>query len=103
VKLENKVQLYADDGQVNLTSASFSKLCRNASSAFSEPELSAAEKDVTAKLFYIIGMQGKSSAATALFKNPHQLRALASVSWTDIDWYANHPKRPSISGMYHEM
>ena len=57
VKLEEKVRRYAKDGFVSLTSSSFSKLCRDTKKAFSDPEPSAAEKEVTAKLFYIIARQ----------------------------------------------
>ena len=53
-----------------------------------------------AKLFAIIAQQGKTSAATALFKSRHQVEALESVSWKDIEWYVTHPSRSSISGMY---
>jgi hypothetical protein len=88
---------------VSLTASSFSRLCRDARKAFYEPAPTATEKDVSAKVFYIIGQQGKSSAATALFKNQNQLLALTSVPWADINWYATHPKRSSISGMYSEL
>jgi hypothetical protein len=100
VKLQEKVQRYATESQVSLTETSFSRLCRHAGAAFAGSEPSPEEKQITAKLFYIIVRQGKSSAATALFKTQSQLRALASVSWEDVDWYAQHPKRSSVSGMY---
>jgi hypothetical protein len=58
------------------------------------------EKAICARLFAIIARQGKTSAATALFKSMKHVRELADVPWSDIDWYANHPNRESISSMY---
>lgn len=61
------------------------------------------KRTVRAKLFAIIAQQGKTSAATALFKSRHQVEALESVSWKDIEWYVTHPSRSSISGMYGQL
>ena len=41
-----------------------------------------------------------TSKCSLLFKSRHQVEALESVSWKDIEWYVTHPSRSSISGMY---
>ena len=99
-KLKQKVSKYAEEGSVKLSPNPFKRLCEL--TAPSKPDLDAtqAERSIAAKLFFIIGTQGKTSAATALFKTKSQVAALEHVSWCDIDWYANHPARPSISSMY---
>lgn len=99
-KLKQKTIRYQEEGAVALSPKPFERLCELAIPAKATHDSAQAERSITAKLFAIIGGQGKTSAATALFQTKAQVAALEHVSWDDIDWYANHPARSSISSMY---
>jgi hypothetical protein len=101
-KLQTKVGHYQGRGWVKVSQQPFEKLCRLATATRECPtqDISPEERTIAAKLFALIGRQGKTSAATALFQSKHQVNALLDVPWSDIDWYAHHPLRPSISSMY---
>ena len=102
-KLQQKIAAYEQEGWVKISRQPFERLCNLV--APKRPEgadssaVSQSERTVSAKLFAIIAQQGKTSAATALFKSRHQVEALESVPWKDIEWYVTHPSRSSISGM----
>jgi hypothetical protein len=102
-RLKQKVSRYAEEGSVKLSPKPFKRLCELTAPSKTDPDAAQAERSIAAKLFAIIGTQGKTSAATALFKTKSQVAALEHVSWSDIEWYANHPARPSISSMYNNL
>ncbi len=57
-------------------------------------------KDIYCKTFFSFQRSGKSSSITALIKRTSHIDEINQSDWGQIDWYANHPKRASISGMY---
>jgi hypothetical protein len=101
-KLQDKIATYDARGWVKVTTNSFERVCRlvvpREGAAGTDPV--ADQRSISAKLFLIIGSQGRTSAATALFSSYAQVQHLVHVSWRDVNWFAEHPARTSISSMY---
>jgi hypothetical protein len=99
-KLRLKVLKYEQESLIAKSPKPFERLCKLAAPSRATHDSLPSERAITARLFAIIGRQGKTCAATSLFSTKAQVVALEHVSWDDIEWYATHPARSSISSMY---